>query len=331
MCACVRRIYFEKQTASESTRTSTKSNEGGSAVFIEDLFLQKEHGDDTLVVEVWDEDQCSRDDLLGKQEVNLAVQQSQAFNYFIDTNTARIGIEFQDKQAQSRKVVYLAFAYIPETSAGVSESSQQAASTPRPQSFEERHHFETEKQARAIESLRELQQNLFEEGVSWQEALELLKRVPQEELNNMWQQERSPEELLESSVREILCKKLQVAAENDGREHICICGTHEPIQARSAASLNSHIAPQPGLFKATFGHSVEAAQGLSRFVMLDDKDKSRSLARGCEALQAEFVKYGSIQDMENYFYIRYGQFHVTVPSRAPPSLSCPSFCSGSRR
>jgi len=317
---CVRRIYFE-QPDSQSERTSVKSNEGGTAVFNEDLFLHKAYGYDTLVVEVWDADQCSGDDLLGQKKIILAkypdcMKQRKAFNCFLDESTTRMPIQFgelqderefgelQDKR-QSKKlpVVYLACAYNPETSAGVGENTMPAVC------FEEQHRIETEKQARAIDSLRELQQNLFEEGVSWQEACNLLRPVEPKELKDMCENERSPEELLESSVRNSLCKKLQAAAEKEGSDHACICGACDPVPARTAASLSiPPEAPPQVLFKATFGKSEEAARGLSRFVMLDDTDKSRSLARGCEALQSEFVKYGSIQDMENYFYIRYGHF-----------------------
>ena len=324
---CLNRVYFERNNLSSSKKTSSKSNEGGTAAFNEDLSLQKARGDDKLVVEVWDADQLSGDDLLGRKVIDLVADlrdQPHAFNYFLNSNTVQIAIEFKDKPTESSKrIVYLAFAYTPEISLGVDESSQQAGSTSGAQSFEEKHLFETDKWATAIEALQQLQQNLLEEGISWQESRELLRNVPSQELMSMFEKERTPEELLELSVCELLCEKLRA----DGKEYVCVCEKHENIPARTAASLSAPVASQQCPFKATFGRSAEAARGLSRFVMLDDKDKSRSLARGYESLQSEFVKYGSIQDMENFFYIRYGQSYLAFSLVPPPlpSNSIPFF------
>ena len=57
----------------------------------------------------------------------------------------------------------------------------------------------------------------------------------------------------------------------------------------------------------TLGSSVEATKGLKAFIGLsDDKTLSQLLEQGIGAMQDEVIEHGSLQDLENFFYVCYG-------------------------
>ena len=77
-----------------------------------------------------------------------------------------------------------------------------------------------------------------------------------------------------------------------------------PLCASSASPsvLNPKISP-----KLTLGAADEATVGLKSFIGLeDDKVLGENLKDGLRVIQEEFIKYGSLQDLENFYYIRYG-------------------------
>ena len=68
--------------------------------------------------------------------------------------------------------------------------------------------------------------------------------------------------------------------------------------------------------KLTYGESQEAARGLKEFIGLNqDNVLSKLLREGVKAIQDEFILYGSLQDLENLYYVCYGiaQFEPDMP------------------
>ena len=102
---------------------------------------------------------------------------------------------------------------------------------------------------------------------------------------------------LKTQVGRLLCKQRMDKAKKD-----CICGQHQ--QTLAPAALIPRHRP-----KAICGNSYEAATELEAFIGLSDEDGRlgvRALQMGVRALQDEFIQYGSLQDLENFYYICYG-------------------------
>ena len=98
---------------------------------------------------------------------------------------------------------------------------------------------------------------------------------------------------LKTQVERLLCKKRMDTAKKG-----CIGGQHEKASAPAALSPPQQL---------TFGEDVEATRGLKAFIGLnDDKELGKLLHQGVRALQDEFIQNGSLQDLENCYYICYG-------------------------
>ena len=76
-----------------------------------------------------------------------------------------------------------------------------------------------------------------------------------------------------------------------------------PSPAQSRAALNT---PRKDFPKLTFGEAEDATKGLNAFIGLSDEDHGKLLPQGIRAIQDEFIQHGSLQDLENFYYVCYG-------------------------
>ena len=117
------------------------------------------------------------------------------------------------------------------------------------------------------------------------------------------------EEALAKEVQKLLCEKRM----KDGSS--CICGQHKEVPSKeipkeltygepteATQGLKDFIGLSDDRPKAICGNSHEAATELEAFIGLSDEDGRL----GVRALQDEFIQYGSLQDLENFYYICYG-------------------------
>ena len=148
---------------------------------------------------------------------------------------------------------------------------------------------------------------------------------------------------LAKEVQKLLCEKRM----KDGSS--CTCGQHkEPSRDPSPAAVpigdrapdvlspgrrlppidHSHAAvpkvpPKEIPKELTYGESTEATKGLKAFVGLnDDKILSKLLAQGVQAMQDEFIQHGSLQDLENFYYVCYGiaQLECDMPAHVKDDI-----------
>ena len=115
---------------------------------------------------------------------------------------------------------------------------------------------------------------------------------------------------LKTQVERLLCKQRMDKAKKD-----CICGQHQQTLA-PAALIPRH--------QLTFGDAKEATKGLKAFTGLnDDKELGKLLHQGVRALQDEFIQNGSLQDLENFYYICYGiaQHETDMPAHVKDDIN----------
>ena len=100
---------------------------------------------------------------------------------------------------------------------------------------------------------------------------------------------------LQEEVKKLLCE--------DVRE-MCVCGGHNNVPAPSSPTLAS-TPRTPAARKMILGQSEEAAQGLKPFIGLTDKDLEGD-DKAISNMQDEFIRNGSLQDLQNFYYVCYG-------------------------
>ena len=110
---------------------------------------------------------------------------------------------------------------------------------------------------------------------------------------------------LAKEVQKLLCEKRM----KDGSS--CICGQHKEVPSKEIPK------------ELTYGKPTEATKGLKAFVGLnDDKILSKLLAQGVQAMQDEFIQHGSLQDLENFYYVCYGiaQLECDMPAHVKDDI-----------
>ena len=110
---------------------------------------------------------------------------------------------------------------------------------------------------------------------------------------------------LAKEVQKLLCEKRM----KDGFS--CICEMHKEVPSKEIPK------------ELKYGKSTEATKGLKAFVGLnDDKILSKLLAQGVQAMQDEFIQHGSLQDLENFYYVCYGiaQLECDMPAHVKDDI-----------
>ena len=179
--------------------------------------------------------------------------------------------------------------------------------------------------------MNNLRQLLDMQGIAWDKAVPVLKSLTPADFK-MCSQEKDKDEVLEEAVLSQLEREIEKAM---GKQ--LPTGEHDTVPAPSPAVLTSTTAPaatstlKPQPPSLVFGGSEEAAQGLYSFIGLEDKELlARLLGRGIEAMQDEFILNGSLQDLENFFYVRYGiaQNQADMPAHFKDDLQKGKYHSG---
>ena len=114
---------------------------------------------------------------------------------------------------------------------------------------------------------------------------------------------------LKTQVKQLIKQRMDTAKKD------CICGQHQQTSAPAALSQQHQL---------TFGAAKEATKGLKAFTGLnDDKELGKLLHQGVRALQDEFIQNGSLQDLENFYYICYGiaQHETYMPAHVKDDIN----------
>ena len=93
-----------------------------------------------------------------------------------------------------------------------------------------------------------------------------------------------------------------------------------PSPSPSPAALSK---PRKNFPNLTFGAAEEATKGLEAFIGLsNNKVFSDLLYQGVKAVQKEFIQHGSLQDLENFYYICYGiaQLESDMPAHVKDDI-----------
>ena len=88
--------------------------------------------------------------------------------------------------------------------------------------------------------------------------------------------------------------------------------------------MSTAVAPILQTNQLTFGDAKEATKGLKAFTGVnDDKELGKLLHQGVRALQDEFIQNGSLQDLENFYYICYGiaQHETDMPAHVKDDIN----------
>ena len=108
-------------------------------------------------------------------------------------------------------------------------------------------------------------------------------------------QKEVPDTVWQSEIAKSVCERRM---QMPGKQ--CVCCKHGVTDTQET-SITASIP------KLCFGGSEEAAKGLKVFCGLqDDSVLASLLGDGKSSMQAEFEAHGSLQDLENFFYVCYG-------------------------